>query len=88
MVEKVPELEVQNIEFFNYQRASSLDWLVKQARNHHYSTFNFYAEDEFRKSLNEFKQNLRQHFEDVNNVSWFDGNVLLVARRRRSRALA
>lgn len=82
VMEKIPELEIQNIEFFKYQRTSPLERLIKQVSNHHYSTFCLYTESEFKKSLNKFKQNLQRHFRDLNNISWFDGNVLLVIRKR------
>jgi len=82
IMEEIPELEIQNMEFFKYQRNSHLDRLVEQASNHNYSTFYFYPNGEFDKSLNKFKQNLHRHFEDLNNISWFDRNVLLVIRKR------
>lgn len=80
--EEIPRLEIQNKEFFKYQRVSCLDKLVEQARNHHYSTFHLYSNEEFEKSLNGFKKNLQQNFRDVNNISWVDGNVLFVVRKR------
>ena len=82
MMDETPQLDVQNIEFFKYYRVASLDWLVEQAQNHHYSTFYLYTKGKFEKSLNKFKQNLQEHFQDANNISWFDGNVLLVIRKR------
>jgi ubiquinone/menaquinone biosynthesis C-methylase UbiE len=79
---ETPGLEIQNIEFFQYQRVASLDWLIKQARNHHYSTFHLYTKEEFEKSLNEFTHKIKQRFRDLNHISWIDGNVLLVERKR------
>ncbi|MFQ5825687.1 MAG: class I SAM-dependent methyltransferase [bacterium] len=87
IIEEMPRLEIQNMEFFKYKRVSRLDWLVEQARNHHYSTFHIYTKDEFEKSLNQFKENLRRNFRDINNISWVDGNVLFVIRKRMSQLL-
>jgi len=81
-MEKIPELEIQNIESFKYQRISCIDRLIEQVSNHHYSTFYLYTESEFDKSLNKLKQNLQRNFRDLNKISWFDGNVLLVIRKR------
>ena len=82
IVEQIPKLEIQDIKLFNYERVSSLDRLVEQARNHHYSTFYLYSDDEFEESLNKFQQNLKRHFKDLDAISWFDENVLFVVRKR------
>jgi ubiquinone/menaquinone biosynthesis C-methylase UbiE len=78
VIEKIEGLTIQDIIFFKYHRCSSLDWLVEQARYHHYSTFHFYTKEEFEKSLDEFKRRLKRHFRDLNQISWFDRNILLV----------
>lgn len=83
ILREVPELVIQNVEFFKYQRVSYFDWLVEQARNNHYSTFYLYSQAEFQKSLDKFKRNLQRHFMDLNNISWFDENVLLVIRKHK-----
>lgn len=80
---KISKLKIQSVEYFKYKRVSSLDWLVEQAQNHHYSTFNFYTEEEFAQSLDKFKQNLRLHFKDLKNIKWFDENILLVIRKQK-----
>lgn len=77
-----PELEIGEIKYFRFPRVASLDWLLKQARHHHYSTFSLYREDEFRIALEQFEKNLRMHFEDVNRITWVDENVMLVVRKR------
>ncbi len=84
VIKKIPRLEIQSVELFKYQRVSHLDWLVKQARYHHYSTFYLYTNSEFEESLTEFKQNLERQFEDLNKISWLDENILLVIRKRTS----
>lgn len=83
-VEATPGLSIQSVEFFSYARVSSLDWLVEQAEHCHYSTFYLYSKEEFERSLSQFTQNLRRHFPDVNNITWFDENVLLVIRKQAS----
>lgn len=82
IVEEIPELEIQNIEFFKYQRVCCLEDLVHQAQNHHYSTFYLYVNGEFEKCLEKFEQNLIQNFEDFDNISWTDENVLYVIRKQ------
>jgi len=81
IIEEMPGLEIQNIEYFTYRRNSKLDWLVEQARNNHYSTFYLYHDGEFDRSLDTFKQNLQKNFRDSDNISWIDRNVLLVIRK-------
>ncbi|MEK7481723.1 MAG: class I SAM-dependent methyltransferase [Patescibacteria group bacterium] len=79
---KLPILKLESIENFKYARLSSLDWLIKQAQNHHYSTFYLYNKKEFERSLGEFKQNIQRKFKDLDKVSWFDENILLVVRKQ------
>ena len=64
-----------------YSRVSSLDRLVQQAQNKHYSTFSLYGKELFLKSLEIFKQNIKNNFEDLNQVNWFDENILLEIRK-------
>lgn len=83
ILRKISKLKIQSVEYFKYKRVSSLDWLVKQAQSHHYSTFNLYTEEEFAQSLDKFKQNLQLHFKDLKNITWFDENILLVIRKQK-----
>ncbi len=83
ILRKISKLKIQSVEYFKYKRVSSLDWLVEQAQNHHYSTFNLYTEEEFARSLDKFKQNLQLHFKDLKNIKWFDENILLVVRKQK-----
>lgn len=82
ILRKISKLKIQSVEYFKYKRVSNLDWLVKQAQNHHYSTFNLYTEKEFAQSFEKFKQNLQLHFRDLKNIEWFDENILLVIRKQ------
>ena len=79
---RIPRLTIQAIEFFKYERVYSFDQLLERVRHHHYSTFCLYSKSEFTEALQQFKRNLRQHFDDLENIRWIDENVLLVARKR------
>ena len=82
LLKKTPELKVESIEYFKYARLSSLERLIEQAQNNHYSTFFLYHKAEFEQSLERFKQNIRRKFKNLNKISWFDENVLLVVRKQ------
>jgi ubiquinone/menaquinone biosynthesis C-methylase UbiE len=82
ILKEIPELEIRNIEFFNYKRVADLDLLVRRAQNHHYSTFCLYNEDEFRKSLNQFIENLQHNFQDLNHITWHDENILYIIKNQ------
>ena len=78
---KNEDMKVYSSRVFGYSRASSLDRLVQQAQNKHYSTFALYEKELFQKSLKTFKQNIKNNFEDLNQVKWFDENILLEIRK-------
>jgi len=77
-----PYLSLGPIQYFQYDRSSTLRQLVARARNFHYSTFRFYTEEEFEQSLQQFRNNISTQFEP-GSVNWQDENVLLVVRRQR-----
>jgi hypothetical protein len=70
-------MKIHSSRVFGHSRVSSLDRLVHQAQNKHYSTFALYDKELFEKSLETFKQNIKNNFEDLNQVKWFDENILL-----------
>ncbi len=72
-------LEVESVKCFHYKRSSTLQNLLWKAKNHHYSTFDFYTEKEFEESLRRFQQNIQSRF-DPSNVTWEDENVLYAIR--------
>ena len=74
-------MKINSNRVFGYSRVSSLDRLVQQAQNKHYSTFSLYDKELFLKSLEIFKQNIKNNFEDLNQVNWFDENILLEIRK-------
>ena len=62
---------------FRYARIASLERLLEQARNRHYSTFSLYEEAEFEKASQTFEDAVRRQFEDPAKVAWHDQNILL-----------
>lgn len=70
-------LKIENTTVFGYHRTSSLTILEEKARNKHYSTFSLYSDDTFEESLEEFKQNIRDNFDDLEKIQWQDENILL-----------
>jgi hypothetical protein len=43
----------------------------------HYSTFSLYSEKSFETSLETFEQNIRDNFDDLENINWQDENILI-----------
>ena len=74
-------MKINSNRVFGYSRVSSLDRLMQQAQNKHYSTFALYDKVLFQKSLETFKQNIKNNFEDLNQVKWVDENILLEIRK-------
>jgi ubiquinone/menaquinone biosynthesis C-methylase UbiE len=82
LLRKTHGLKIKSIEYFKYARLASLDRLLEQAQNRHYSTFYLYTKKEFEQSLEKFKQNIQHKFKDLNKINWFDRNILLVAQKQ------
>lgn len=62
-------------------RTTDLPRLLEQARNRHYSTFSLYDPEEFEIALDQFTENLRANYDDLENVTWRDENTLYVIER-------
>ncbi len=62
---------------FGYSRTSSLDRLVNQAQNNHYSTFALYDKETFDEFLEMLQQNIKKNFDDLEQITWHDENILL-----------
>jgi ubiquinone/menaquinone biosynthesis C-methylase UbiE len=75
-VEKA-DMKIDHTNVFGHNRTSNLNSLVKKAKNNHYSTFALYSRAEFENSLNLFKQNIGNNFENLENIRWQDENILL-----------
>ncbi len=74
-------LELEETEYFGYEREAGLNRLIERARNHHYSTFSLYSRSEFERCCEEFEKNLRSCFSDLKDIRWSDQNILLVVRK-------
>jgi len=81
MVTAVSTLWVKSIEYYSYERLSTLEQLVKRAGANHYSTFWLYSPRELEEAIAGFRRNVRRHFRDVHRVEWLDENVLFVIRK-------
>ena len=77
----VSNLCIKSIKYFKYGRTSTLAQLVKRVRDHHCSTFSLYPSEEMEKAITGFKQNIRNEFEDTNQIHWLDENVLFVVQK-------
>ncbi|MGY5150606.1 MAG: class I SAM-dependent methyltransferase [Candidatus Nitrosopumilus sp. bin_68KS] len=71
------EMSIKSTRVFGHARTSTLKRLVHQAKNNHYSTFTLYDEDTFKESLDIFQNNIRKNFNDLEQVTWHDENILL-----------
>lgn len=84
---RVEFLYLEEIRFFQFKRIASLQHLLNQAENRHYSTFCLYSEDECNLALSGFKEEIERHFEDVDRVGWTDENAMIVFRKGTGTAL-
>ena len=74
-------LKIGATEFFKFQRENSLENLLEQAKNFHYSTFYLYSDAEFEQCLEVFRKNIHRNYPNVNDIRWFDENILLVIQK-------
>lgn len=65
---------------FKYKRVSSLEQLVEKVKARNYSTFSLYKDDELDEALYTFQENIREQFLSINNIEWFDENILLILK--------
>lgn len=77
-VDTVDSLKLKTTKVFKYKRTSTVERLIKQVNAKHYSTFFLYEEDELVQSIATFQDNLKENFQDMSQIEWFDENVLLV----------
>lgn len=80
-MDRVEGISLSEIVFFKFRRVATLDRLVSQARNKHYSTFSLYDDGEFAESLLLFQEELQRHFQDLRHIDWIDENVMLTFRK-------
>ncbi|NHH96950.1 hypothetical protein DYY66_1875 [Candidatus Nitrosotalea sp. FS] len=81
--EKDPNLNIDSVKFFEHYRVYPLEKLVEQVKNHHYSTFKFYKKQEFKEALHKFVQNILNHYDDLDKITWKDQNTLLVVENKQ-----
>jgi len=77
----IADLKLESLEYFKYKRTTTLEWLITQAKNHHYSTFYLYSKNEFKESLKEFQENIARNFKNLDRITWHDENIMLVIRK-------
>jgi len=71
------DMQIHSTLVFGHHRTSSLSRLVTQAESNHYSTFALYDNETFQKSLKTFQQNIRDNFDNLEQIRWTDENILL-----------
>ena len=74
------DMKIHSTKVFGHHRASSLERLLEQAKNKHYSTFELY-DGTFGDYLDEFRKNIQNNYEDWDNVTWQDENILIEIRK-------
>ncbi|KEQ55906.1 Demethylmenaquinone methyltransferase protein [Marine Group I thaumarchaeote SCGC AAA799-E16] len=75
------DMQIHSTKVFGYSRTSSLDRLAHQAQNNHYSTFALYNKEAFLESLRTFQQNIKDNFDDLEQIRWTDENILIEIRK-------
>ncbi|MFQ5782667.1 MAG: class I SAM-dependent methyltransferase [Nitrosopumilus sp.] len=75
------DMTIHSAKVFEYPRTSSLDRLVHQSQNNHYSTFALYDKETFDESLEIFQQNIKDNFDDLEQITWHDENILFEIRK-------
>ena len=78
---KIEPLKMDSFKYFKYKRRASMNWLIRRAIHHHYSTFDLYGREEFDDALIKFRNNIHDNFCDRNDVFWEDENVMFVIKR-------
>jgi len=66
------DMKIHSTKVFGHHRASSLERLLEQAKNKHYSTFELY-DGTFGNYLDEFRKNIQNNYED-----WAQSHFLLL----------
>ena len=74
---KNADMNIKSTRVFRHARTSTLERLVHQAKNNHYSTFALYDEETFDESLDIFQKNIQKNFSDLEQITWHDENILL-----------
>ena len=75
------DMRIHSTRVFGHHRTSSLSRLITQAENNHYSTFALYDIETFQESLTTFQKNIKDNFDDLEQIKWIDENILLEIRK-------
>jgi hypothetical protein len=75
------DMQIHSTRIFGHDRISSLDRLITQAENNHYSRFALYDKEVFSESLKSFQQNIKNNFGDLEKIQWTDENILIEIRK-------
>src|SRR4030042_5006327 len=78
----VDNLAIESIVFFAYNRMAALEQLLERVRSHHYSTFLLYSPEELGEALKGFSLNIKNGFENPQQIRWFDENILFMIRKQ------
>ena len=81
-IEKTKEVELMEKKTFTLARENSLEELIERAQSKHYSTFYLYEDQEFEKSLAEFRKNIQESYEDLGKIRWSDEKIMYTVLRR------
>ncbi len=80
-------IKIVATEYFKFEREYSLENLLEQAKNSHYSTFYLYSDVEFEQCLEVFMKNIHRNYSKVNDIRWFDENIMLVIQKTETGSL-
>jgi len=78
---KNADMKIHSTRVFGHSRISSLNRLVHQAENNHYSTFALYDKETFDESLEIFQQNIKKNFDDLEQIKWHDENIMIEIKK-------
>ena len=81
VVETIPTIWVESMQFFKYERVATLDQLIDRVRTRHYSTFVLYSQAELEKAITGFVKNIKRRFKDTRRVVWVDEYILFTIRK-------
>lgn len=80
-IEEAEGLWFRQATAFHYRRNASIDRLLDQVGSQHYSTFALYSPEDLEQAIASFQDQLRAVFDDLEDISWYDENILLEAVR-------
>lgn len=79
-VQAAGSLSLETAKTFRYKRNATLQDLVEKVKAKHYSTFSLYGKGKLEDALKGFQENIRNQFQDMNQIKCFDENIMLVLK--------